>query len=1069
MDNKPLRILSASAGSGKTFNLAETYIRLLLSDPDPHAYRGILAVTFTNASTDDMKTKILQSLKQLADSPQESPYRDIFVPSRFASDEQLSKQAKVVLNGILHDYSSFAISTIDHFFQMVIHAFSREIGMFASYQVELDKASLIKESIDRVMEDIGSPENAALLKWLQNNILEAAQNGSGYNMDERLEGMAGKLLSEEHRNLMEKENVTDEDIYDDRNLARVKSILKGYTKGYVESVRKAAVNVEDAFRSCGIGMDETTSGFMNKVIQKYASDTYREIGKNDSKWSVNKPTDKVLEKAGSFETWWKKADKGKYARYEQALMPPFRDFVTLLSGDDFRYYTTAMILLDSLGELAISSRLRNEFMNLMQERNVLSLDDSNTFLRRIIDGSDAPFVYEKIGVRYKHYLMDEFQDTSRVQWENFRPLIANSMAGGPGENPENLLVGDVKQSIYRWRGADWRLMQSDVPSEFSDQLADCKPLAGNYRSLRRIVEFNNELFRHCSAERDKKCLDELKKPGGIKEIYGYKDDDPEAGMQKAMRTDDQSEGHVEVVICNPDKEMDEIVAAIRDATQNGARHGDIAVLTRKNNDSDAIASRLTAEDIPVISSDSLNLKNSLIIKTLTSLLNRIADPGSKVKSWFARGCSMKGVNFAGRSLPAICDALLLEIKSKEPDAFRSEAQYVQSFMDVLHGWMSRNGNDLPAFLSWWDDNESKLSTPSGANAVTVTTIHKSKGLEYPCVIIPFVEHVGSSGGKDSKWCCAPLEGTPLAEVGRFPAYIPLTERCGESLFKSDYDEEKRLSMIDDLNIMYVALTRAKASLTIIAGDPALRPKKEGEEAKSSKKGSDGFSKNLKDFAEKAYTAGKLHKAESADGEKIVYSMGTPYSYPKKNGESDQPDKAFEGDTDFYPLFPLNPIEVGDDGVRRERCRLHLRSDTSDFFRHRGIVIHDILSKVIRPEDLRKAVEAAVSGGELAESEMISVSDILGRAIAAHPEWFPSDGVGVMNETSIISADGKEHRPDRVVMRGGKVSVIDYKFGEKNARYLDQVGEYVSLLRQIHPSMDVSGFLWYLPAGEVVAV
>ena len=1062
---KPLRILSASAGSGKTFNLAQTYIRLLLSNPDPRAYRGILAVTFTNASTDDMKKKILESLRTLALSPEKSPYRKIFVPLVFKSDTELQRKAGTVLDNILHDYGAFAVSTIDSFFQTAIHAFSREIGQFASYQVELDKDSLVGESVDRVLENLGNDK--VLLKWLQDNVIDAAQSGKGYNLDAKLQGMSKSLLSEEHSRLMDQiagdgnsSSEVEDKIYREDNLERVRKLLKTYRSGFVSEVQSAADGMLKALESNGIEPEDTSRGWL-KAIRNYAGNEYREfVSREPRQWQRTVPTNAFLGHGEDFAAWWKKSDVGNFAGYEGALMGPYRAFTDLFTGSKYKLYCTAGLILGSLGELVISSRLRTAFQTLMKEKNVLSIDDSNTFLRKIIDGSDAPFVYEKIGVRYRHYLMDEFQDTSRVQWDCFRPLIENSLAGGPDDEPEDLLVGDVKQSIYRWRGADWQLMQKQVPEEFASGVTIEKPLEGNYRSLRNVVGFNNEFFRYAADWRDKEYSSSTKTQSSyISEIYGFLAEGEDAGFQKPMQTKDPAAGHIKAVFCNKDMELSQVLEAISRARSRHARYEDIAVLVRKRDDGAAVAAMLAEHNIPVISDDSLSLKNSAVVKVLTALLCRWQNPCDKIKSWFAQGYDISEDKFRGESLPEVCDSLLAEIKKKIPEKFRMESQYVQAFMDALRDWTSKNGNDLPAFLEWWESEDPKLSSPSGADAVRVITIHKSKGLEFPCVIFPFVEEVQYKKNNLYSWCCADFGDTDLSDAGPLPVNVNLTSSCEHTLFSGEYRKEILLSYIDDINLMYVAMTRAQKSLTLISAFPDTLDRNKGL----------GFSDVLETFVSREQP---MERTESGtdDSPVVTYSLGEEYDYDYDKMERKKSSAApTSPDLDYYPLWPLNPLsEGGDSGEKKPSPRLRLRTDSSDSSRHRGNVMHGILQDVVVPEDLEGAVQDAVERGDISEEDAARALPMLRSAIGSHPEWFPEEGGVVRNEATIIGDDGKEYRPDRVVELRGVVTVIDYKFGEEEDRYRKQVGRYAENLRGMgYPK--VEGYIWYVASGKTVKV
>ena len=517
-----IKIMKASAGSGKTFNLAKTYIRLLLEGGERYSYRHILAVTFTNKATDEMKSRILKELHVLSEDPQASPYHEDFLPL-FNDESLLRAKAAEALSDILHDYGAFSVSTIDRFFQQTLKAFSREIGQFASYQVELDKDSLVAESVDRLLDSL-SEEDKPLLDWLKNSVLEDLREGRRYNLEKKLKEVAMTLKSDEHRAAVEEYSVDDRKACSKENILRTKRGIKEVLDKFRGGVKAAAAGFVEGCAAAGIGERDFSGSTFSQVFAAAVSKG-RELPKP--------PSEALLKRVDDFSLWFRKADRERFAGLEGVLMPLLRDYVAMF-GDPLRVALTAKKVSENLNEMGIARELYKEFDGLLKEKNVLSLDDSNTLLRDIIDGSDAPFIYEKTGVRYEHFLLDEFQDTSRIQWDNFRPLLRESNDNGR----ENLLVGDVKQSIYRWRGSDWNMMDSEVQQEFPG--SEVEPLRGNYRSLGNLVEFNNGFFPFAAA-----FLDSI--PGGEGKVSGIYSD-----VGQTVESKDSREGivgdHLDAVV-----------------------------------------------------------------------------------------------------------------------------------------------------------------------------------------------------------------------------------------------------------------------------------------------------------------------------------------------------------------------------------------------------------------------------------------------------------------------------------------------------------------------------------------
>ena len=1027
-----IKILKASAGSGKTFNLAKTYIRLLLQDEDPTAYRHILAVTFTNKATDEMKGRILKELHKLSTDPGASKYTKDFVPSLLPSSEALKKKAEDVLFNILHDYSAFAISTIDRFFQQTLKAFSKEIGQFASYQVELDKDSLVRESVDRILDSL-TEDDKSLLGWLSDSMMDQLEQGRRFNLDGSLSDMAKRLKSDEHRTVVEKYGIDEEKVYSKDNLARMKARFREVVASYIKGLKSAAKEVEEAFAANGISPYETSSHFLDNVLAKFAA--------LDSRSSLPDLTEAFRRRAGDFGSWFKQADQKRYAHLEGALAPSVARFVSTYD-DGLKTYNTARILLGQTNDLGIASELSDEFRKLLKEKNVLSLDDSNQILRGIIDGSDAPFIYEKLGVRFEHFLLDEFQDTSKVQWENFKPLIANSDSG----NFENLLVGDVKQSIYRWRGSDWKLMAREVAEEFPQAREDS--LKGNWRSLENIVRFNNSFFRYASGE-----LDRIYGDGGgirVSSIYGGEGPDGQEVM-----TDDPAEGLVEAIFCPGDAQNRHILETIRKVLDSGALPGDITVLVRNNQEGSEIASYLMEEGLDVISDDSLHLKSSFMVRKLVSLVSSVKNPDDTIGSYLAQEAGLDAGNVSYHSLTDLCEQLLrLMQKNEAPQAMKDETLYIQSFMDYVQDHVASNGNALDAFLKAWDEADPKVSSPSDVNAIRVMTIHKSKGLEFPYVIFPYSEKVTLFRAHPS-WTVPKVEGTPLEGIGNAAFDVTLSPGSADTLFESDYRQELFLQYIDNINTYYVALTRASKGMTIIS-DIAARKE-------------NCFAGMLREYLEWNGDGEGFSEERDESGEETVFRKGSMYDF----STLERKDTDILGREPGFPSFPLNPEGPGDEGT--ERGRLRITADAADFFtgegmaraeaRHNGTVLHDILSRVKVPSDLGPAVWQSVRDGDLDPDRMDEVERMLSERIASKGPWFPESGAVILNETSLFDADGREWRPDRVVIKDGKVVVVDYKFGEHNPGYRAQVARYAAIYRRLGYK-DVSTAIWYVPTDEV---
>ena len=1058
-----LEIMKASAGSGKTYRLARKYISLLLQSKDRYAYRHILAVTFTNKATDEMKGRILKELHVLATRPQESDYHDHFVPAYFPSDSDLQKKAETVLSDMLHDYSAFAVSTIDRFFQQTLKAFSREIGQFASYQVELDKDSLVAESVDRILDSL-TEEDSGLLSWLTDNVLEQIEQGGRYSMDANLLEMAKRLKSAQRQEVMEKSGVGADKEYPKEKLLEIREICRRVVSDFRTAVKDSARVALDIIEQAGVNPAESNRGFMKKLYQ------YSELEDGDA---IEALPETFTSKALDHEQWFAKT---KAAKLKPLVYPfleaPLEDFCALFDKE-FKVYNTAQILDGQLYGLGVAGELDKAFKELMKEKNVLCIDDSNTILRDIIDGSDAPFVYEKLGVRYEHFLLDEFQDTAGVQWSNFSPLLHESESKGG----ESLIVGDVKQSIYRWRGSDWKLLNDIVPDEFEGHKEEV--LDTNYRSLANVVNFNNLFFKSAAAILDR--MNGFEKDGPMSVIY--------SDVRQMTGKKSSAKGSVSLTFCPKEDELKKVLEAVHEAQANGASLSEIAVLVRSNAIGEDVSMYLIDNDIPVITDDSLRVKSSITVRRLVSLMSFADNPQDTVNGYLAESLDIALPRECG-SLVDMVEALFRELKTKDADGlWKGEALHIQSFMDHVQEYVSMNGNSLRGFLKYWDGENPSICSPSSGESVRVMTIHKSKGLDFPYVIIPFAENINLYKA-GSYWCVPELEGTPLDGVADGVYDVTLSKASEDTLFAEDYRKENFLQQVDNINTIYVAMTRAALGMHVIAKTPSAKCLK-AVEAGDTTQFAD-FSQMLYWFASAScggdvpgneellppFTVARTAAEDGAErfdaGEMVCFG-----EHRKHGNETATFDISGH---DELPSIALNPQPGDSDEDVRERGRLKFTADALDFFskdgetgvsasnRIKGVVLHDILAHVNVPEDLESAVRQAVQAGELTGSEADEAYGLLSERIAAAAGrgWFPSDADRILNEASLIDTDGQICRPDRVVIADGKVIIIDYKFGEHHRIYERQLKKYAGIWSRLGYE-DVTSYLWYVHTDEVVKV
>ncbi len=1057
--------MKASAGSGKTYRLARKYIELLLGSRDRYAYRHILAVTFTNKATDEMKNRILKELHVLATEPSESGYYAYFVPSRFPSDADVRQKASAVLSDMLHDYSAFAVSTIDRFFQQTLKAFSREIGQFASYQVELDKDSLVAESVDRILDSL-TEEDSGLLTWLTDNVLEQIEQGGRYSMDANLLEMAKRLKSPQRMEVLEKAGLDPEREYPKEELLRIREECRRIIMDFRREVKDKASAALAVLEQAEVNPADSNRGFM-KTLYAYA-----ELADNDG---IAAPSASFVSKAADSDQWFAKSKASKLLPLVHPFLEaPLEDFCSLFARE-FKVYNTALILDGQLYGLGVAGELDRTFRELMKEKNVLCIDDSNTILRDIIDGSDAPFVYEKLGVRYEHFLLDEFQDTANVQWSNFSPLLHESNAKGG----DNLIVGDVKQSIYRWRGSDWKLLNETVPGEFPDHKEEI--LDSNYRSLAKIVDFNNLFFKSAAAVLDR--------------MNGHENEGPLASIYSDVRQKTgrraSAEGGVSLTFCPKEDELMKVLEAVGEAVENGALLSEIAVLVRSNAIGEAVAMYLIDNGIPVMTDDSLRVKSSITVRRLVSLMSYVENPDDTVNGFLAKSMDVS-IPQACSSLIDMAEALFRELKRNDSDSlWQGEAQHIQSFMDHVMDYAASNGNDLRGFLKWWEEENPSISSPSSGESVRVMTIHKSKGLDFPYVIIPYAENI-TLYKAGNYWCVPELGGSPLEGVAEGVYDVTLSKSSADTLFSEDYEKENFLQQVDNINTIYVAMTRASLGMHIIAKTPSakcLKALEAGDTAQFS-----DFSQILYWFASASCLGGDIPgneellppfevvRSAGEDGaERFDVGSIVNFAEHRKTGAGGPETFMCADELPSIPLDLQNEDEdsLFDGRTVLRRGRMKDVSEAVDFFsdegeagmaasnRVKGVVLHDILSRIEKPEDLDSAVKQSLRSGDITQAEADEAMSLISERLASAKArgWFPDTYDRILNESSLIDSDGEICRPDRVVISEGRVIIIDYKFGEHYKVYERQLRRYADIWRRMGYT-EVSAFLWYVHTDEV---
>ncbi len=1016
-----INVYRASAGSGKTYTLTHEYIDLILKDEE--AYRHVLAVTFTNKATDEMKQRILEELHKMASDP------------HCARREM----AKKVLIRILHDYPAFSVSTIDRFFQGIMRSFARELGRLITYGIELDSDLVRTAAVDNLFADLDKNENRELLKWLIDFSLERIENGESWRIANDISNLSRSLFSEDFKLKNNGAQFTvDEQM---KRIARLKKRIAEITSHFEKESVAIGKEALAIMERCGLEPADFKRGMRGPfAIFHYLANGQR-VGE-PLKLSFVNTYDCIGE-------WYAKTRKGDAWKFERAYSEGLNDavgkLIELYDNDSVLYYT-ALCVKGNLNSLGILGYVYAYILDYCKSQNVMLLSETTELLGQIIDGNDTPFIYEKVGTWINNFMLDEFQDTSLMQWRNFVPLLANSISNGD----KNLIVGDVKQSIYRFRNSDWNILESGIDSQFSGSVAH-KGLDVNWRSASNIVDFNNGFFEAAAvmAKNEYEPVDiefeenGSKMGGQIVAIYSdFKQSMPDKGF---------AGGYVDVNFINK-KELEEtgldyedvvnarILENVSDLISCGFRQKDIGVLVRWNSEGASVAKALVGAGYSVISADSLSVSSSAAVKKVINILKCIEDSNAGSSIVPAEECERL------KKMPPyqMCEEIIrcyLTGRQKEDMAF------LQAFLDIVIDYFMKQGNNLSAFLKWWDENGAKksISSPEDQDAIQVMTVHKAKGLAFEAVIVPYF-----SGRLDHSSWRAPLLWSNMASQeldydGPLP--VRYSSALKETLFCDDYYKEKLEVYVDNLNVAYVAFTRPKRYLSVIAEAPV--PDKDGVLPKKavshllydyllgeSEKQAGSFTKGVKEIESDAIA---VETVEFVCGEIVPPVCEDKASYGK-----------FELGTQFEQALDSARIKTSmQTGSINDNLTL----------RDNGIIMHELFAGINSAADVERLPE-----GEIKQQILSMIASVEDRG------WF-SDEYLVFKECSILQQDGSIMRPDRVLVKDSRAIVIDYKFGEfsaYNKKYHKQVQKYMQLLMDMGFT-ELSGYLWYLKANEIEQV
>ena len=1064
MSNDKFVLYRASAGSGKTYTLVREFLTLCLSSENV-IYNNILAVTFTNKAANEMKAKILNNLEGIiADDEDCLSMKNDLCKANNLTEEQLKQRAVKLYDSIIHNYSDLNVSTIDSFVQQISRTFARELKLPSQYRVLLDDDEFLDELIQRIDKEIGDGDDVltkTLVEYIKFNLKEESK----WRLDTPIRDFVKTLLKE---SAYKKGESLELNLLDEKKCEEIDNYIKNQTDIYIKAINDNIKNIEL------LNIDE-------KVFAKVLPSMLNKI-KKDINIAPKELCGKTIKAILNGEKSWYSGNKEPANVNGDVLVDYFENIINSHK---------ALYLINIVKKNFYLYLLRGNLLNIVnrhiEETNKVHISEFNKRISDVISDCSAPFIYERIGTKFQHFFIDEFQDTSVLQWFNFLPLINNSLS----EGKMNLLVGDAKQAIYRFRSGEVEqiiklpkihnkpndpndeaaMVFSDYEDSFINYFKEYE-LERNYRSKKNVVLFNNSFF-----DFSKGCLSD-----SYKNVYSN-------SKPQQYKENQSYDGCVNVKIfdCNKDTKTNEYKENVKNAILNdiislkennaNLKYSDIAILVRSNNDGSDIAEFLSKNNIPVISSDSILLKSSdevmLVIMTLKYMMNEKNKVTKLNLSFFKDICRNNA-----EEITDLTEVLKYDIDENQINEIRESALslydlcvkitrmygfnivnnvFLQYFMNMVHDWQNTENNGINAFLEYWDKKSDSffVKITGKINAVQIITIHKSKGLEYKIVMYPYVyTKVPDRFHSNEMWLDFKRDFKLLKDIPHLDNFIlPISSSLEDTEMAKYYYDEKEKAAFDDFNIMYVAMTRAKDILFLYS------------KSKSDAKSSNFLVDYMNNRASLSLAGNELLKVDFND---VVYDDDIVRDYKEYQfGKIEYVDsESDEDDVNEIKLAENESVPVMLDWTEKVKFKedptmLWAEEDSYEP-QEWGNLVHEIFSKITTLDNAKRVLKFYENDGciDAKTSEMLYREFCEIANNEEIKEAYSSEAV-IRSEMEILTEDGRKMRPDRYAELENKVILIDYKTGQDNAKYYEQLREYAYALHKMGVDKTIKPCLVYL--------